>query len=61
MEWISVKDRLPEENGEYLIWYGEDGFDTGYWNTEYPDMFTQEGGHVLIQYVTHWMKIEPPQ
>ena len=21
-EWISVKDRLPEEDGEYLVWFG---------------------------------------
>ena len=30
MEWISVKDRLPEENGEYLVFYTLP--DTEEWN-----------------------------
>lgn len=30
MNWISVKDRLPEKDGQYLIYYNDDGF-RGVW------------------------------
>ena len=60
-EWISVEERLPEENGEYLVYtkYGwfdverfklwdDDDTDGGYW-WEYEGI------------VTHWMPLpEPP-
>ena len=25
-EWISVDDRLPEEDGKYLVWFGKSAF-----------------------------------
>ena len=61
-EWISVKDRLPEENGRYLtankrhddkidvfdLW-----FDGGFWYIDdEDDMFDFE--------VTHWMPMPQP-
>lgn len=62
-EWISVKDRLPDEFGEYLglvdefefrgpeiVQFDEDGFQRWYnyeWNKSH---------------VTHWMPLpEPPE
>ena len=59
-EWISVKDRLPEESGEYLAYCGEyDGIcvlyyevlkTKGKWRTKWKDD------------VTHWMPLpEPPK
>ena len=61
-EWISVKDRLPEENGRYLtankrwddkisvfdLW-----FDSGFW---YIDMVDE----VFDFEVTHWMPLPNP-
>lgn len=59
-QWISVKDRLPEDDADYLVWlydactveramyYGD-----GEWLTEELDNLTR--------FVTHWMPLpEPP-
>ena len=65
MHWISVKDRLPEDDGEVLACNGNDVFiahcEGDYWavyllNTE-DDCYEQ---HVVK--VTHWMPLpEPPE
>lgn len=59
--WISVKDRLPEDCDKVLIYYGgnyligtfmneDKGFDCGY------DCF------LLLNEVTHWQELpEPPK
>lgn len=64
-KWISVKDRLPEDDGEVLACNGNDAFiahcEGDYWavyllNTE-DDCYEQ---HVVK--VTHWMPLpEPPE
>lgn len=60
--WISVKDRLPEENGEYLIStkdrvtsaYYECGRRTSEWTDYYE-------GYIDFE-PTHWMPLpEPPK
>ena len=61
-EWISVKDRLPEENGRYLtankryddkIGVFDLWFDGGFWYIDdVDDMFDYE--------VTHWMPMPHP-
>lgn len=71
MEWISVKDRLPEEGGKYLCYrYSYMG------NCGYCDVlrygiidkekcfyfFDLENGDVPVGNVTHWMELpEPPK
>ena len=60
-EWISVKDRLPEDN-EVVVIVDENGyFDVGYmaiWGGQ-----VQWCSHLLYDpKVTHWMPIpEPPK
>ena len=51
-QWISVKDRLPENRGYYL-WYGEDlGIDVEYY------LSGTDAGYLY----THWMPLpEPPK
>ena len=57
-EWISVEDRLPDEDGEYLTWDGLIYFliwfnaSLGLWNVA-------EGGDTstAIRDVTHWMPL----
>jgi hypothetical protein len=61
-EWISVEERLPEENGvfivslkesgyEYLVYFDVRSYADGEWRN-IPDKFT----------VSHWMPLpEPPQ
>ena len=61
MDWINVKDRLPEENGSYLTYRGEGysagpridrkRFTNGVWSRK-----RCEGK------ITHWMPLpEPPE
>lgn len=62
-EWISVEDRLPDKDGEYLTWDGLIYFliwfnaSLGLWNVS-------EGGDIssAIRDITHWMPLpEPPK
>lgn len=62
MKWIRVKDKLPEEAGEYLIW--ESG------TTQLSIFCDQEWGPICFCYAcmdnkykpTHWMPLpEPPK
>ena len=68
-KWISVKDRLPEKDGEYLVRFADKGLSNveyeskfesfGYWLSimwdEYADWFPYVG-------ITHWMPLpEPPK
>ena len=58
-EWISVKDRLPEESGEYLAYCGEyDGICVLYFE------ISKTKGRWMRKWkeVTHWMPLpEPPR
>ena len=56
MEWVSVKDRLPEVGATVII-EGGCGYyiDGGLWRTR------MEPGNPLIQWkVTHWMPLPKP-
>lgn len=55
--WISVKERLPEEEGEYLVFYkykeNEDRVDIA--------LFSRFGWHKAYE-ITHWQPLpEPPK
>lgn len=52
MEWISVKDRLPEESGNYLTFVKSKVFESiGF------AMFID--GEFMSSFVTHWMPLPP--
>ena len=57
-EWISVKDRLPEEDTIVLVWCGEvsvfNYLRDDLWHTGYCDITTDEGG------ITRWMPLPSP-
>lgn len=66
-EWISVKDRLPEE-GTLVLTYGPNGIPT--YKVDYKIDFPAEnppyvwGNQLVDEYeiVTHWMPLpEPPK
>ena len=76
MEWISVKDRLPEEGVEVLIYCNPDivqaVFSVGYWKGSFDVTDYMNDGFVPdrrickqgsdYDYVTHWMPLpEPPK
>ena len=61
-EWISVKERLPEESGEYLAYCGEyDGICVLY----YENLKTKSKWRTNWKEVTHWMPLadapQPPK
>ncbi len=63
--WISVKDRLPD-NEVLVLGYRKDRFEecffTGYWDkgnwSIHPSGWNSEDDH--IRNVTHWMPLPPP-
>ena len=67
-EWISVKDRLPSENGVYGIYsnYGDEGlanYKCGEWQVQpYCYIKNVEAWGTMRGHVTHWMPLpDPPQ
>lgn len=62
IEWISVKDRLPESCETVLIYSANERFvSTGYyWSAE--KRWNQIGNRFLLFTITHWMPLpEPPK
>ena len=62
-EWISVDDRLPEEDGYYLCCIKSSLFpDRVYIDILECDKGSFEEGHIYTDTVTHWMPLpEPPK
>ena len=63
-KWISVDDRLPEEDGYYLCCIKSSLFpDRIYIDILECDKGSFEEGHIYTDTVTHWMPIppEPPK
>lgn len=62
-EWISVEDRLPEEDGYYLCCIKSSLFpDRVYIDILECDKGSFEEGHIYTDTVTHWMQLpEPPK
>lgn len=68
MDWISVKDRLPEDDATYLV-YGRNGYgivfavyySDGEWLT-WDEWNTWDDLTNITRFVTHWMPLpEPPK
>lgn len=62
--WISVKDRLPDKNGQYLCWFGNNIVVKGAAIATYLEMWKAFGSLASLETypnVTHWMPIEPPK
>ncbi len=74
MEWISVKDKLPEDDEDVLIFNCRDGvsmgyFDPsnvrGYYEKDGSYCITDSGWEVSYEWArlmdpTHWMPLPPP-
>ncbi len=58
-QWISVKDRLPESSGSYIVYSGKSGtvFTAHFWARD-----NRWSGRSLNLTITHWMPLpEPPE
>lgn len=61
MEWISVKERLPDRKGQYLVAAIEAGHYRHFGIVSFTDHFVMNG-HRSYWKVTHWMPLpEPPK
>lgn len=62
MEWISVKDRLPQKYSNVLIYTSFGYVTNGMW-VPYKNIFVYDRGYELEKdEVTHWMPLpEPPE
>lgn len=66
MEWISVKDRLPEMNKTVLI-VRSGSVEIGFYNAKdkrfyVPNESAFDGWPIPVDGVTHWMPLpEPPK
>lgn len=62
-EWISVKDRLPQENEIVLCWKNKGGFFIGQYTglryTEDVYAFVAVGAYVAVG-TTHWQQLPQP-
>ena len=60
-EWISVKDRLPEESGNYLCASGRVcqilHFSEKYKRFNVRDSFNQKEACLMGVHITHWMPL----
>jgi hypothetical protein len=63
--WISVKDRMPDKNGQYLCWFGKNKIAKGAAIATYLEMWKSFGLLESLETypnVTHWMPLpEPPK
>jgi len=59
MNWISVKDRLPEDRKYVLVWES----DWMTWDSAFFESgsFKRSEDYTTIKDVTHWAIVEPPQ
>lgn len=71
MDWISVKDRLPEKSGEYLVyrppyvctaWFAESLCNNPQFEYEgmpdLPGFYNGDGEGDWVEYgITHWMPL----
>jgi len=68
MKWISIKDELPEKDGEYLVYIEKDihiasvkirkHYRKLYYEWEYPDI--DQGNYPICETPTHWMPLPKP-
>lgn len=59
-EWISVEDRLPEKNGQYLCWFGKNVFCIGASICSFvldKNAFWSFDRNEPLVNITHWMPI----
>lgn len=63
MNWISAKERLPEDDRTVLLWFGGEEAATGYLsNIGVPRRWFYIDESIVFAAVTHWMELPaPPQ
>lgn len=64
-EWVSVKDRLPEDFADVIVWLGgmlPSKTQVRFWHPKFKTWESAFGNSVPESGVTHWMPLpEPPK
>jgi hypothetical protein len=66
VEWISVKDKLPSEGEDVLVWdgnYGLDNLSASYEIAAYRSFKNEShfiSGPYSLQNISHWMPLPSP-
>lgn len=60
MEWISVKDRLPDDNEWVLTWDSHGNYHLFNHYHEFENPFGISKNHPRYYQPTHWMPLPPP-
>jgi len=60
MEWISTKERLPDESDDYYIYPHKYRYTASYDMEKNKWMVTDSNGYCYEIFVTHWMPIPSP-
>jgi hypothetical protein len=60
-EWISVKDRLPEKSGAYLVYSPEVPVEAGnVWDCSFYEVNGKDLSFATGYNVTHWQPLPAP-
>lgn len=57
MNWKSVQDEMPAEDGKYLCHFSDGDIETFTWS---GDGYENDPWGVMEVWVTHWMEIPDP-
>jgi hypothetical protein len=68
MKWIACKEKLPKEDGEYVLAWPSGGscevhefyFHMGHFYFYKDGIYGLSEGRLIHQYVTHWMPLPKP-
>jgi hypothetical protein len=65
MNWINVKDKLPEEGEIVVVWnnakYGQNWLEAYLENNEWFLLQEEEFGYTILTNVTHWFLPTKPE
>ncbi len=57
MKWVSIEDKLPDENSWVLV-YADGAMNCmGFYKGVWRDWTQPQSGNIIISSITHWMEL----
>lgn len=60
MEWISIKDRLPYNFQEVIVYSEDGGVEAGVYYSEGCFDYYDDSNRLILVNLTHWMPLPQP-